>query len=260
MRISTRAKPKTVSLVIPVYNEAGHLESFLEAIDRAKFPLKKELIFVNDGSKDNSAEIIRNFKFRSKVNFIDLKQNGGKGAALKLGIEAATGEIIGIQDADFEYEISDVNTILKMMMTGGCEVVYGARFSKLNPQVHRTFHYLVNRLLTMLSNLLSGLYVRDMETCYKFFRREILQNIELKSRRFGFEPEITAKIARLKIRVKEVPISYFPRNYMEGKKITWKDGVAALWHLVYFNVFLSKKNFFKKTMPQEFLTDKAQWL
>ncbi|MBL8032529.1 MAG: glycosyltransferase family 2 protein [Leptospiraceae bacterium] len=260
MRAPGRPKPKLVSLVIPVYNEARHLQEFLIAIDRAKFPIAKELIFIDDGSKDNSAEIIKNFRFRSKTIFIDQKQNQGKGAALKKGIEAATGDIIGIQDADFEYEIADVNTILKMMLDGGCEVVYGARFSKLNPQVHRTFHYLVNRLLTTLSNLLSGLYVRDMETCYKFFRREILQNIELKSKRFGFEPEITAKIARLKIRVKEVPISYFPRNYMEGKKITWKDGIAALWHLFYFNLILSKKKFFKSTMPTEFLTNKAQWL
>lgn len=260
MRIPSRSRPKSVSLVIPVYNEARHLQDFLEAIDKAKFPVTKELIFVNDGSSDNSAEIIRNFKFRSKINFIDMKQNGGKGAALQRGIEAATGDIVGIQDADFEYEIADVHHILKMMLAGNCEVVYGARFSKLNPQVHRTFHYLVNRLLTMLSNMLSGLYVRDMETCYKFFRREILQNINLQSQRFGFEPEITAKIARLKIRVKEVPISYFPRNYMEGKKITWKDGVAALWHLFYFNLILSKKKFFKPTMPKEFLTEKSQWL
>lgn len=249
-----------MSLVIPVYNEERHLADFLRAIDNAKFKLTKELIFINDGSRDKTGEIIRSFKFKSKTLFIDQQNNSGKGAAIRQGIQAASGDIIGIQDADFEYHIADIPKILDLLIPGDCDVVYGSRFSKLNPQVHRTFHYLVNRILTMISNLLSGLYVSDMETCYKFFRREILQNVNLKSQRFGFEPEITAKIARLKIRVKETPISYFPRNYMEGKKITWKDGVAALWHLTYFNFFASKKKFFRKGMPEEYLTQKGQWL
>lgn len=255
-----REKIKSVSLVIPVYNEERHLLDFLHAIDNAKFKLQKELIFINDGSRDKTGEIIRNFKFRSKTLFIDEKVNAGKGAAIRKGIQAASGDIIGIQDADFEYQIADIPKIIELLLPGDCDVVYGSRFSKLNPQVHRTFHYLVNRILTMISNILSGLYVSDMETCYKFFRREILQNVNLKSQRFGFEPEITAKIARLKIRVKETPISYFPRNYMEGKKITWKDGVAALWHLLYFNIFAGKRKFFTKNMPEKYLTMKTQWL
>ncbi len=255
-----KKKPRSLSLVIPVYNEERHLLEFLRAIDTVKFKVRKELIFINDGSKDATSEIIRAHKFKSPTLFIDEKVNMGKGAAIRKGIAAASGDIIGIQDADFEYQISDIHKILGMLEDGQCDVVYGSRFSKLNPQVHRTFHYLVNRILTMVSNIFSGLYVSDMETCYKFFRREILQNIHLKSRRFGFEPEITAKIARLKIRVKETPISYFPRNYMEGKKITWKDGVAALWHLIYFNFFASKRKFFKPDMPSAYLTEKAQWL
>jgi glycosyltransferase involved in cell wall biosynthesis len=253
-------KPKSVSLVIPVYNEERHLLDFLKAIDAVRLKLRKELIFINDGSKDRTSEIIRAYKFKSPTLFLDEKNNMGKGAAIRKGIAAAKGDIIGIQDADFEYQISDIHKILSFLDDGTCDVVYGSRFSKLNPQVHRTFHYLVNRILTILSNIFSGLYVSDMETCYKFFRREILQNINLKSERFGFEPEITAKIARLKIRVKETPISYFPRNYMEGKKITWKDGVAALWHLIYFNFFASKKKFFKSGMPATYLTEKTQWL
>lgn len=260
MHLTRRRPPQSVSLVIPVYNEARHLRDFLRAIDSAKFKLKKELIFINDGSKDESAAIILAYPFKSKFIFLSETRNEGKGAAIRKGIAVATGDIIGIQDADFEYDIEDIKKILDIMISGNCEVAYGARFSRMNPQVHRTFHYLVNRFLTMLSNILSGLYVRDMETCYKFFRREILQNIELRSRRFGFEPEITAKIARLKIRVKEIPISYFPRNYMEGKKITWKDGIAAIWHLIFFNLILSKKKFYKSGMPAEFLTEKRQWL
>lgn len=248
-----------VSLIIPVYNEADHLEQFLLAVDRLELPIEKELVIIDDRSSDNSAEIVRNFKFGSKVTFLIQEVNSGKGAAIRRGIEAASGDIIGVQDADFEYELSDIPQLLIPIIEGKADVVYGSRFKKTGYQVHRTFHYLVNRALTMLSNLLSGLYLSDMETCYKFFRGDIIKNIRLESNRFGFEPEITAKIARLQLRVLEIPILYFPRNYLQGKKITWKDGVAAVRHIVYYN-FWATKGCFKADMPAKYLPSGGLWL
>lgn len=249
-----------VSLVIPVYNEADHLSTFLEKIDALELPLEKELVIIDDCSKDSSRSIIQNYPFKSKVQILLQESNQGKGAALQLGILAATGDVVGIQDADFEYDIEDVPQLLIPFISDKADVVYGSRFKKSAAQVHRTFHYLVNRLLTIMSNALSGLYLTDMETCYKFFKREIIQNIVLESKRFGFEPEVTAKIARLKVRVLEFPISYFPRNYLEGKKITWKDGVAALWHIVNFNLLRNKKEFYRSQLPARFVPKGAQWL
>jgi glycosyltransferase involved in cell wall biosynthesis len=200
------------------------------------------------------------FNFKSKTLIERQLKNQGKGAALRRGFELATGDIIGVQDADFEYSLDDIPAILDPLLKGRADIVFGSRFKKNTMQVHRTFHYLVNRILTILSNIFSGLYLTDMETCYKFFRAEILKNINLESNRFGFEPEITAKVARLKIRIMEVPISYFPRSYLEGKKITWKDGVAALRHILYFNLMQNPRNLFKPTMPKRYLPSGTQWL
>ena len=249
-----------VSLIIPVYNEAAHLETFLRNIDSLVIPMEKELVIIDDCSKDASRSIIENFPFTSQVQILLQDFNQGKGAALQRGIMAATGDVVGIQDADFEYDTEDVPQLLAPFLNDKADVVYGSRFKKSTSQVHRTFHYLVNRILTVLSNALSGLYLTDMETCYKFFKREIIQNIVLESKRFGFEPEITAKIARLKVRVLEFPISYFPRNYLEGKKITWKDGVAAVWHIVNFNLLRDKKEFYRPQLPERFLPRGSQWL
>jgi glycosyltransferase involved in cell wall biosynthesis len=249
-----------LSLIIPIYNESSHLEQFLTQIDDLKLAADKELVFVDDCSKDNSFEILSKFKFNSKVIIQKQPKNQGKGAAIRRGFELATGDIIGVQDADFEYSLDDIPSILEPLLAGKADVVFGSRFKKNTLQVHRTFHYLVNRILTMLSNICSGLYLTDMETCYKFFKSEILKNINLESNRFGFEPEITAKVARLKVRMMEVPISYFPRNYMEGKKITWKDGVAALRHILYFNLWQKQGQFFKSTMPPKYLPQGSQWL
>lgn len=249
-----------VSLVIPVYNESGHLSEFLKTIDGLKLPIPKELIFIDDASKDESLDIIQKFKFKSKVKILQQVPNQGKGAAIRRGFEEASGTIIGVQDADFEYDSSDIAKLLQPFLEEKADIVFGSRFKKENPQVHRAFHYLVNKFLTMMSNLLSGLWLTDMETCYKFFKREIIQNINLESNRFGFEPEVTAKIARLKAKILEFPISYFPRNYMEGKKITWKDGVAALRHIIYYNLFLNKKKFFKSGMPEKYIPKGTQWL
>jgi glycosyltransferase involved in cell wall biosynthesis len=225
-------KPKTLSLVIPIYNEAKNLADFLTAIDRFNFGLPTELVLVDDGSTDSTTEILHRARFRRKHIILRNDSNRGKGAAIRQGVTAASGDIIGIQDADFEYNFADIRRILAPLKDCRCEVVYGSRFGAGAQHPYPRVHYMANCFLTFLSNVLSGLKVTDMETCYKFFRREILQNIELQSPRFGFEPEITAKIARLNIQLQEVPISYLPRNYFEGKKITWRDGVAAVWHVV----------------------------
>ena len=249
-----------ISLIIPVYNEADHLESFLQKIDALPLPVSKELVLVDDCSKDKSGEILAGFKFKSAAVIVRQERNRGKGAALRAGIERATGDIIGIQDADFEYRLEDIPQLVQPLLDDRADIVYGSRFKKSNPQVHRTFHYLVNRLLTMISNLFSGLYLTDMETCYKFFRADVIKNIRLESNRFGFEPEVTAKIARLKVRVEELPISYFPRNYLEGKKITWRDGVAALRHILFFNLMAKPKDYFRDSLPRHFIPKDRQWL
>jgi glycosyltransferase involved in cell wall biosynthesis len=249
-----------VTLVIPIYNEAGHLQSFLTKIDALELPCDKELIFVDDCSRDSSGAILESFHFRSSHKIFKQTHNQGKGAALQRGIEEAGGDFIAIQDADFEYDPEDLIELVKPLLAGKADVIYGSRFKKSGHQVHRTFHYLVNRFLTVLSNALSGLYLTDMETCYKIFRAEIIKNIRLESKRFGFEPEITAKIARLKVRVEEHSIRYFPRNYLEGKKITWKDGIAAVWHLWRFNCLASKKSFYKSGLPDKYLPKGSQYL
>lgn len=249
-----------VSLIIPVYNEAGHLRDFFEQVDALQLPVPKELVIVNDRSTDGSDKIIDAFPFKSDVKIIHQPENRGKGAAIHAGINAASGDVIGVQDADFEYSMADIPALLGPLIQDRADVVYGSRFKKSGEQVHRTFHYLVNRFLTILSNLCCGLYLTDMETCYKFFRRDIITNIRLESQRFGFEPEVTAKIAKLKIRIHELPISYFPRNYLQGKKISWKDGVAALRHILYFNFASKPEVYLKSELPERYVPKGGNWL
>lgn len=255
-----KAKKIKTSLVIPIYNEAGHLREFLEKVDALVLPTLKELVFIDDCSKDDSRQILTTFKFKSEHQIFLQEKNQGKGAALQRGFKQSTGDIILVQDADFEYDMDEVPSLIEPIAKGKADIVFGSRFKKDGRQVHRTFHYLVNRFLTIMSNFLSGLYLTDMETCYKIFRADIIQNINLESNRFGFEPEITAKIARLKVRVQEFPISYYPRNYLEGKKITWKDGVAALRHIFYFNLFAKKSNFFTDSIPDRYIPKTSNWL
>jgi len=246
---------RSLSLVIPVYNEAPHLEQFLTLIDRLELPLTKELVIIDDCSTDGSAEILRGFPFQSRTVFIKQPRNRGKGAAVRAGIEQATGDFIGIQDADLETNVDDMPSLIEPLVQGKADVVYGSRFKKSGHQVHRTFHYLVNRVLTALSNIMSGLYLTDMETCYKFFRADVIKNINLESNRFGFEPEVTAKIARLQLRVMELPVTYFPRKYLEGKKMSWKDGFAAVVHIFYFNLWKRRAGF-KESLPRPYLPER----
>lgn len=245
-----------ISLIIPVYNEAPHLERFLKAIDEVVLPIPRELVIVDDCSTDHSREIIRRYPFRSEVQRIEQAENRGKGAAVATGIARATGQIIGIQDADFEYSVEDIARLIEPLCADQADIVFGSRFKKDCRQVHRTFHYAVNRFLTLLSNLTSGLFLSDMETCYKFFRSEIIQNIRLESKRFGFEPEVTAKIARLNVRVIELPIAYFPRGYAEGKKITWQDGIAAVRHILFFNLFAKMQTWYSPELPSSYIPSK----
>ncbi len=248
-----------LSLVIPVYNEAEHLEDFFEKLKKKSIHPEVEYIIVDDHSSDDSWGVIQALSKKHNIVIYRQERNIGKGAALHKGIELATGDIIAIQDADFEYDPSDLGSLIRPIVLGEADVVYGSRFRKSSHQVHRTFHYLVNRILTLLSNLMSGLYLTDMETCYKVFRADIIKAIELESQRFGFEPEITAKISKLRIRVQEYPIAYYPRNYDEGKKINWKDGVAALWFVLKYNLRpLSKQTISK--MPEKYISGGRQWL
>jgi glycosyltransferase involved in cell wall biosynthesis len=249
-----------ISLIIPVFNESGHLADFLEQIDQVDLGIAKELVIVNDRSTDGSDAIIDRFVFKSDVKILHQPVNKGKGAAIHAGIDLSTGDYIGVQDADFEYSMADIKSLIQPLIDDKADVVFGSRFKKSGPQVHRTFHYLVNRLLTILSNICCGLYLTDMETCYKFFRRDVITNLKLESGRFGFEPEVTAKIAKLKLRVFELPISYFPRTYLQGKKISWKDGVAAVRHIIYFNFVAQPSKFFKPSLPQRYIPKDGHWL
>jgi len=234
---------RKISIVIPVYNEEKTLEKIISAVEKADtFHLEKEIILVNDCSRDKSAEILK--KYEGKYKVLHHKTNLGKGAALKTGFQNATGDIVLIQDADLEYDPNEYVNILKPIIDGKADVVFGSRFSGAGP--HRVlyyWHYLGNKMLTRLSNMLTNLNLSDMETCYKAFTREVLEQIhpKLKSKRFGIEPELTARVAKLakrdSCRIYEIGISYSGRTYAEGKKIGWKDGIEAIWCIVKYNLF-----------------------
>ena len=221
-----------LSVVMPVYNEQETLHSIVEAVQ--KVPINKELVLVDDGSTDASRAMLAELEQQHDNVRVFLHEcNKGKGAALKTGFSQARGSVIVIQDADLEYEPTDYPKLLEPIRAGDADVVYGSRFliDDRDPGRERDdfHHYPGNRVLTFVSNLFTGLNLTDMETCYKCFRREVLDDIEIRSKRFTVEPELTAKIARKPARMFEVPISYRGRSYGEGKKIGWRDGVAALW-------------------------------
>jgi glycosyltransferase involved in cell wall biosynthesis len=222
-----------ISVVVPIFNEKGTL---LEIVRRIReVPIPKEIILVDDGSTDGTREVLRTMDCGDDVRVILHEKNQGKGAALKTGFAQATGDIVIVQDADLEYDPSQYHRLIQPIVEGMADVVYGSRFLSIGP--HRVlyfWHYVANRALTMFSNMFTDLNLTDMETCYKVFRREVVQAITptLKENRFGIEPEMTAKIARRKYRVYEVGISYFGRTYQEGKKIAMKDAWRAAWSIV----------------------------
>jgi glycosyltransferase involved in cell wall biosynthesis len=227
-----------LSVVMPVYNEVDHIEKIVEAV--LAVPLDKELVIVDDCSRDGTREKLESIAKRPGVKVLHHEVNRGKGAALRTGFAAATGDLVLIQDADLEYDPQEYPRLLAPILDGRADVVFGSRF--VGGDSHRVlyfWHSLGNRFLTLFSNMMTNLNLTDMETCYKVFRRELLQRITIRENRFGFEPEITAKLAKLRCRIYEVGISYAGRTYEEGKKIGWKDGVRALWCIVKYN--FSKK-------------------
>lgn len=225
----------TLSIVIPCFNEKASIRAIVDKVREAPVA-NKEIIVVDDCSTDGTSDMLDKEIAPLVSKVIHQKQNGGKGAALRMGFAAATGDIVIIQDADMEYDPNEYAQVIEPICNDEADVVYGSRFAI-------TKHYdaaykqniAANLFLTRLSNLFTGLKLTDMETCYKAFRREIIQAVDLKENRFGFEPEITAKIARQKVRIREVPISYFPRKVEEGKKINWKDGVRAIYCIVKYH-------------------------
>lgn len=222
-----------LSVVVPCYNEAATIETLLRRVASEQTP--KDIIVVDDGSKDDSAAIVERLAAEIPIRLIRHDHNQGKGAALKTGFAAAQGNVVIIQDADLEYDPEEYPRLLRPIVEGKADVVFGSRFLvREYARVHLYSHYLGNRFLTVVSNVFTGLNLTDMETCYKMFRTEVVQKLNLKSRRFDVEPEITAKVARQRCRVYEVPISYSGRDFSEGKKISWRDGFAALFAIVRF--------------------------
>jgi glycosyltransferase involved in cell wall biosynthesis len=225
-----------ISVVMPVYNETGTIEEIVARVQAVS--LEKEIVIVDDFSTDGTREHLEQIdQIHENIKVLYHDHNQGKGAALRTGFKSATGDVVIIQDADLEYDPKEYPVLLEPILDGRADVVYGSRFLGGPHRVLFFWHYVGNKFLTLLCNALTNLNLTDMETCYKVFKREILNGMNLKSNRFGFEPEFTVKIARKNLRIYEVPISYSGRTYAEGKKIGWKDGLAAIFALFRFRLF-----------------------
>jgi len=228
-----------ISVLMPVYNEAAHVTKAIERVRAV--PLDIEIICVDDGSTDGTREILRHLEEHGVIDRLILQpKNMGKGAAVRAAIQAATGDVMVIQDADLEYDPSEYPRLLEPILDGRADAVFGSRFLGGPHRVLYFWHRVGNGLLTLLSNMLTDLNLSDMETCYKMVRSDLMKTLPLVSNRFGIEPELTARLAQAGARIYEVPISYSGRTYAEGKKIGWKDGVAALWHIFRYNLLPPK--------------------
>lgn len=224
-----------ISVVMPVYNEAKTIKEIVKNVQAVG--LEKEIIIVDDASTDGTREILNELKDKEGITVLYHQSNQGKGAALRTAFKQVKGEIVIIQDADLEYDPNEYNKLIKPIIEGKADAVYGSRFLGGPHRVLFFWHYVGNKLFTLLSNMLTNLNLTDMETCYKVFKSSLLKKFTIESNRFGVEPEITAKLAKLKCRIYEVDISYSGRDYTEGKKINWKDGIAALYWILKYNLW-----------------------
>ena len=233
--------PRTLTVVIPVYNEKDTLDDLIARVLAAPCDLETDIVLVDDFSTDGTRELVKKYEGEPEFTVLYHEKNQGKGAALRTGFAAATGDLVLIQDADLEYDPGDYPTLLAPILAGRADAVFGSRFLGGEHRVLYFWHYVANRSITLFSNFLTNLNLTDMEVCYKVFRRALLAEFEIEAKRFGIEPELTAKLARLGCRIYEVPVAYYGRTYEEGKKITWRDGVAALWHILRFNLMTRRR-------------------
>ena len=230
-----------ISVVVPAYNEAETVETALRRV--RSVPLRLEIIVVNDASTDGTREILEKLATDGLVDrVVHHERNRGKGAAIRSGVAAATGDALVVQDADLEYDPADLPALIKPISEGRADAVYGSRFQGGPRRVLYFWHYVGNRFLTLLSNMFTNLNLTDLETCYKLVRMDLIKRLPLSSNRFGFEVEVTARLAQARARIWELPISYSGRTYAEGKKITWRDGVAALFHILRYNLFVPRNS------------------